>query len=131
MTDTRVSQNSPFLASLRRLQYSLALPLLFVVLYPQWLATVHAQDRPVYMYEDTRRLVELVEEAATLVEQKGEKAFAEFNTKGSKWLIDQYYIFVYGTDGTCFFHPIEPELVGKNLMDLRDMDGKPVVQWVT
>jgi signal transduction histidine kinase len=115
------------------LEYSLAALLLLAVLaHPRWLAPVHAKDEPpVYVYEDTRRLVDLVEEAATLVEQRGEKAFSEFSIKNSKWLIDQYYIFVYGTDGTCFFHPIQPELVGKNLMDLRDMDGKPVVRWIT
>jgi signal transduction histidine kinase len=87
--------------------------------------------RLVYVYEDTRRLVTLVEEAAGLVERKGESAFAEFRRKGSKWLNDQHYLFVYALDGTCVFHPIEPELIGKNLMDLRDMDGKPVIQFLT
>lgn len=28
-------------------------------------------------------------------------------------------------------HPVEPELVGKNLMDFHDMNGKRVVQYVT
>lgn len=87
--------------------------------------------QPVYVYEDTRRLVALVEEAAALMERKGETAFPEFSRKASKWFNDQYYIFVYAVDGTCVFHPIEPELIGKNLMDLRDMDGKPVIQFVT
>lgn len=90
-----------------------------------------AEKSPAYLYEDTRRLVALVEEAAALVEQKGDGAFKQFSLKGSKWWIDQYYIFVYATDGTCLFHPIQPELVGKNLLTLRDMDGKPVVHFVT
>ena len=89
------------------------------------------EKAPAYVYEDTRQLVTLVEEAATLIEQKGDGAFKQFGVKGSKWWIDQYYIFVYAVDGTCLFHPIEPELIGKNLMTLRDMDGKPVVQMLT
>jgi len=90
-----------------------------------------AEKTSVYLYEDTRRLVSLVEEAALLVEQQGEGAFAQFNTRGSKWWIDQYYIFVYGLDGTCLFHPIQPELIGQNLIALKDMSGKPVVQFIT
>lgn len=43
-----------------------------------------AEKRPVYIYEDTRRLVALVEDAARLVEQKGEAAYAEFKIKGSR-----------------------------------------------
>ena len=70
----------------------------------------------------------LVEDAAALVEEKGEAAFAEFAVKGSRWLNDQYYFFVYTLDGTSVFHPISPQLVGKNLMDLRDLNGKPVIK---
>ena len=52
------------------------------------------EKAPAYVYEDTRQLVTLVEEAATLIEQKGDGAFKQFGVKGSKWWIDQYYIFV-------------------------------------
>ena len=94
-------------------------------------SAVAAEKPSVYMYEDTRRLVSLVEDAASLVEQKGDGAFAQFNTRGSRWWIDQYYMFIYGLDGTCLFHPIQPELIGQNLMSLRDMSGKPVVRFLT
>ena len=94
-------------------------------------SAVAAEKPSVYMYEDTRRLVSLVEDAASLVEQKGDGSFAQFNTRGSRWWIDQYYMFIYGLDGTCLFHPIQPELIGQNLMSLRDMSGKPVVRFLT
>jgi signal transduction histidine kinase len=111
---------------------ALSVSLLAALTFVQLAVSGIAENQPpAYLYEDTRRLVALVENAAALVEREGERAFAEFNAKGSKWLIDQYYIFVYALDGTCLFHPIQPELVGKNLMGLRDMDGKPVVQFVT
>jgi signal transduction histidine kinase len=83
-----------------------------------------------YAYEDTRRLVALVEEAAKLMEQKGEAAFSEFGRKGSKWFSDPYYLFVYEPDGTCVFHPLQPDWIGKNMSELRDMNGKPMVQVV-
>jgi signal transduction histidine kinase len=83
-----------------------------------------------YAYEDTRRLVALVEQAAKLMEEEGESAFAEFGRKGSKWFSEPYYLFVYQPDGTCVFHPLQPDWVGKDMSELRDMNGKPMVQLV-
>jgi len=93
---------------------------------------LHADDRlSRYMYEDTKRLVKLVEDAATLMERKGAAAFAEFGRKGSRWFDDQYFLFVYDSAGTSTFHATILELVGKNLMDLRDMNGKPLIRFIT
>ena len=93
---------------------------------------LHADDRlSRYMYEDTRQLVKLVEDAATLMERKGNAAFAEFGRKGSRWFDDQYFLFVYDSAGTSTFHATILELVGKNLMDLRDMNGKPLIRFIT
>lgn len=84
-----------------------------------------------YMYEDTKRLVKLVEDAATLMEGTGTDPFTEFNRKGSRWFNDQHYLFVYDSTGTNTFHATISELVGKNLMDLRDMNGKPLIRFIT
>jgi len=81
-----------------------------------------------YLYKDTQQLVTLVEDAAGLIETEGEDAFKEFGVKGSRWLSGSTYLFVYTEDGTTVFHPISPELLGKNVSNLRDIDGKPVVQ---
>ncbi len=91
-----------------------------------------AQERlSLYTYRDTKDLVVLVEDAATLIERKGEQAYKDFAQKDSKWLNDEYYIFVYALDGTCLFHPVTPELVGQNAINLRDMNGKPIIQLIT
>ncbi|HSR13780.1 MAG TPA: cache domain-containing protein [Thermodesulfobacteriota bacterium] len=84
-----------------------------------------------YMYADTKRLVKLVEDAASLMERKGTAAFAEFGRSGSRWFNDQFFLFVYDSAGVNTFHPTIPELVGKNLMDLRDMNGKPLIRFIT
>ena len=95
-------------------------------------APLHAGDRAGgYLYEDTKRLVRLVEDAAALMEHSGTAAFAELGKKGSRWFNQTYYFFVYDLEGTNLFHAATPELVGKNLHDLRDMNGKPVVRFVT
>jgi len=84
-----------------------------------------------YAYRDTRSLVVLVEEAAALLERKGELAFKDFGQKDSKWLNEDSYFFVYALDGTCLFHPISPELIGQNVMALRDINGKPIIRLIT
>jgi signal transduction histidine kinase len=91
-----------------------------------------AKDRlSLYTYRDTKILVSLVEDAAALMERDGEKAFNQFGQKGSRWLNEDYYLFAYALDGTCIFHPITPELIGKNVMALRDMNGKPIIRLIT
>lgn len=84
-----------------------------------------------YIYEDTKELVLFVESAARLVETRGTAAFREFGVKGSRWFNDTYYLFIYDIDGVCLFHPVAPELVGRNLLGLKDMNGKPMVKNIT
>ena len=82
-----------------------------------------------YLYEDTRQLVAFVESAASLVEQKGpEAAFREFQRPGSPWQTSPTYLFVYDAEGTSVWHGMNRELVGRNLISLRDPLGKPVIQ---
>lgn len=88
-------------------------------------------DKPLpYLYQDTRQLVFLVEEAAGRIEKLGPEAFREFAVPGSRWLKDHHYLFIYDINGVCLFHPAIPDLVGRNLLDLKDMNGKPVTRWI-
>ena len=92
----------------------------------------HAGDKlSIYTYSDTKALVTLVEDAARLMERDGEAAFKQFAVRGSRWLNGDLYLFAYTIDGVCVFHPITPELVGRNVLDLRDLHGKPIIQNVT
>ena len=95
---------------------------------------VRAQERDEtakYVYEDNKRLVALVEQAASLVEKKGANAFAEFGVKDSRWLNDKHYIFVYDMEGVCVFHPIESYFIGRDLSKLKDMNGRQVIAMIT
>ncbi len=104
----------------------------FIIVLTSLAAPLHAEERLArYLYTDTKHLVKLVEDAAALIEKKGPDAFPDFSQKGSRWLTEHYYLFVYDSDGTAVFHAAMPELVGKNLMDLRDMNGKPVLRFIT
>jgi signal transduction histidine kinase len=84
-----------------------------------------------YTYKDTQNLVSLVEDAAGLIEKEGDAAFKEFAQKDSKWLNADHYLFAYTVDGTTVLQPLRPDLVGQNVMDLEDMNGKRVIRQIT
>lgn len=79
-----------------------------------------------YEYKETRELVDLVDDAADLVRLKGEAAFSDFTLSGSRWRAGEAYIFVLDPEGNMLVHP-DPELEGKNQLNLKDVNGKPVV----
>lgn len=67
-----------------------------------------------------------VQEAASLVEEKEEDAFPEFREKDSKWFYDDFYIFVWNTNGTRVVYPPDPKGEGQNVSSLMDFNGKPI-----
>ncbi len=81
-----------------------------------------------YLYEDTRQLVNFVEAAASRIESRGTDAFKEFGQPQSLWQSSRTYLFVYDDKGTCVWHGMNPQLIGRSLIGLRDALGKPVIQ---
>ncbi len=112
--------------------YLVLVPVAAVLLTALAMVSKQKQDTSlIYLYEDTRQLVRLVEDAANEVEVSGKNAFGHFSNRGSRWFNDKYYLFVYETSGTCIFHPVTPALVGRNLMDMKDLHGKPMIRCIT
>ena len=83
-----------------------------------------------YQFQGTIDLIDFVEKAAEYFSQKGVEAFIEFGEEGSKWLKGNRYLFLYDLEGISVFHPYEKEFVGKNVLDLHDMNGKPVIRYI-
>jgi signal transduction histidine kinase len=71
-------------------------------------------------------LTALVREAAAVFEKQGEKAYAEFRQRGSKWFRDDTYFFVWTMDGTRVFHAADPAGEGRNVSGLKDIVGRPI-----
>jgi cytochrome c len=66
----------------------------------------------------------LVDEAAKLVEAKGEKALMEFRIIGSQWRNGDRYMFAYDMNGNALLLPYQTELEGKNRLGMKDVKGK-------
>jgi signal transduction histidine kinase len=81
-----------------------------------------------YRYSETNRLVDLVTDAASLIRTNGEAAFPALKKHGSRWRSGDLYVFVLDLKGYCFVHD-DTSLVNKNIIDLKDPNGKPIIQW--
>lgn len=80
-----------------------------------------------YEYEDTKELVQFVERAAGFIHLKGEAVWDDFRHLGSRWRNGDIYIFVLDEEGNMLVHP-DPQLEGKNQLDLKDINGKYIVR---
>ncbi len=71
----------------------------------------------------------MVQKGVAFIKTNGnDKGYAEVTTKGGQFTKDDLYLVVYGLDGTVRAHGANAKMVGKNLIDLKDVDGKPFVK---
>ncbi len=82
-------------------------------------ATLKAQDKAT-----PEEVIQKVREAAKFLAEKKEAGLDEFNKKDGKWVWKDTYVFVFNCDeGKIVAHPIKPQLIGKNLIGLKDVKG--------
>ena len=89
-----------------------------------------SEKQSIYEYKETKNLVGLVNDAADLIAKKGDKAFDEFNRRGTKWRHDNVYILVYDKDKEIrLVYPPHPEKIGEKMSAIIDPNGKPIGKW--
>jgi cytochrome c len=57
-----------------------------------------------------------------------DKAYAEFNKKDGAFTDRDLYLVVYGLDGVVRAHGGNAKMIGKDLLELKDIDGKAFVK---
>ena len=57
-----------------------------------------------------------------------EKALKDISDPAGKFVEGDLYVFVYDITGKCVAHGGNPKMVGKDLIDLKDADGKAFVK---
>jgi signal transduction histidine kinase len=71
----------------------------------------------------------MVKKAVAHIKADGDtKAYADFTGKAAQFINHDLYIVVYKLDGTVLAHGSNPKMVGKNLIELKDIDGKAFVK---
>lgn len=73
--------------------------------------------------------VAMVKKGVTFIKTNGnDKGYAEITNKKGRFQDRDLYLVVYGLDGVVHAHGANEKMVGRNLIDLKDIDGKPFVQ---
>jgi cytochrome c len=73
--------------------------------------------------------VAMVKKGIAFIRSAGkDQGYAEITNKGGKFTDRDLYLVVYGHDGVVRAHGANEKMVGKNLIDLKDVDGKPFVK---
>ncbi|MQA42107.1 cache domain-containing protein [Rugamonas aquatica] len=75
--------------------------------------------------------VAMVKKASEFLKKNGkEKAFAEFNNPKGQFIQKDLYIFAFGAngDGVELANGANVKLVGKNVLEMKDADGKYLIK---
>jgi cytochrome c len=71
----------------------------------------------------------LVKKAVSYIKTQGkEKAFQEFGNKNGQFVDRDLYVFVYDLNGKCVAHGQNAKMVGNDLIEMKDPDGKYFVK---
>ena len=71
----------------------------------------------------------MVKKGVAFIKAHGpEKSYEEISRKGSQFSDRDLYLVVYGLDGFVFAHGANSKMIGKNLIDIKDVDGKAFVK---
>ena len=70
----------------------------------------------------------MAERAADAFRAEGESVFAKFNEEGNGFHDRDLYVFVWDEDGNAVAHGANSGLIGRNFIDLRDVDGKLLIR---
>jgi signal transduction histidine kinase len=71
----------------------------------------------------------MVKKGVAFIKANGkDKGYAEISNKDGQFVSNDLYLTVYGLDGTVRAHGANAKMIGKNLLDLKDIDGKEFVK---
>ncbi|MFZ6723641.1 cache domain-containing protein [Undibacterium sp. Ji49W] len=91
---------------------------LFTFLFFSPTQFAHAEDSPA-------DAIAMVEKGVAYMQKNGKDALAqEINNKNPEFINGSLYLYMRGMDGAIIAHPVNPKLIGKNMLDLPDADGK-------
>jgi signal transduction histidine kinase len=80
------------------------------------------------MQMDTAFIKDVVDRAAALVTDRGADAFGALRDKKGPFVFLDTYVFVDRPDGTEVVNVAQPSLEGKNIIDLKDLNGKALAR---
>ncbi len=91
-------------------------------------ATLHAPAFAKEQFGTAKEAEAMVAKAVRHIRAVGaEKAYGDFTARAPAFADRDLYVIVYDLEGRVLAHGQNPKMVGKNLIELRDADGK---EWI-
>jgi cytochrome c len=105
--------------------HAIAKSLAVLVLFPLALTAAHAAAGGATEADATA----MVKKGVAFIKSSGpDKGYAEISSKTGQFHKEDLYLVVYGMDGTVHAHGANEKMIGKNLIELKDVDGKAFVK---
>jgi cytochrome c len=80
-------------------------------------------------YATKDEAVAMVKKAYAFIKSEGsQKAYSEISNKAGRFTDRDLYVVVYGLDGKVLAHGANERLIGKDMIDATDVDGKYFVK---
>ncbi len=71
----------------------------------------------------------MVKKAIAYIKANGkENSFAEINNPKGRFIDRDLYVTVYDLNGKCLAHGANSKMIGKDFIDMKDIDGRPYVK---
>lgn len=71
----------------------------------------------------------MADEAVAHVAKVGLQAAAkDFVNDPARWVKKDLYVVAYTFDGVCVAHGVNPKFIGKNLIEVKDQKGRPLIK---
>ncbi len=71
----------------------------------------------------------MVQKALKFLKANGkDKTYAEISKKDGQFIDRDLYLVIYGLDGTVRAHGANAKMIGKNLIEIKDVDGKAFIK---
>ncbi|MFZ6774810.1 cache domain-containing protein [Undibacterium sp. SXout7W] len=75
--------------------------------------------------DDRAEAIAMVEKGVSYVQKNGKEALIkEINNKNPEFIQGDIYLYLREPNGVIVAHPVNPKLIGKNMLELPDADGK-------
>lgn len=103
---------------------SLIISSLVCILATPFVHSVHAQTKAT-----AAEATAMVKKGVAFMKANGkDKGHAEISNKSGQFIDRDLYLVVYALDGTVRAHGANEKMIGKNLIELKDVDGKEFVK---
>lgn len=89
------------------------------------LVSIACFSSPVWADATKAEAQAMVKKGVAFIKANGtEKGYAAISDKAGQFIDRDLYLVVYGLDGKCLAHGANPKQIGRDLIDLTDVDGK-------